>query len=644
MNRIIVFLSLIVLFTGANAQPSIERTNEIAAADAARASRWQQIPLKYIGQNYDLKYINLDFQVDPDTNFIEGAITSYFVTTSSSVSVIDFELKSNMTVLSVLYHGSPVAYTHASDVVSITLPSPLASGTLDSIYVQYEGAPDGTSGFGSFIVTTHGSSTPIMWTLSEPYGAYEWWPCKNALNDKIDSIDVWISSPEAYHAASNGLLISEENQMGHNKSHWRHRYPIATYLIAIAVTDYARYTQYANLSAGSLPVLNYVFPEDSATAVVQTLGVLPVLELYDSLIGEYPFMNEKYGHAQFGWGGGMEHQTMSFMVNFDHGLMAHELSHMWFGDAITCASWHDIWINEGFATYMTGLTYERMFGGYWWNDWKYMTHDAVTSQPDGSVYIYGADTSSVDRVFDGRLSYNKGAYVLHMLRWVMGDVDFFAGLQAYFSDPNMKYKYASTEDFINQMETTSGLSLDEFFADWIYGEGYPSYTLDVEYVAGDSIRATLSQTTSDPSVSFFEMPVQVYFWENGVADIRVFDNTVNNQVFTFYAGYYPDSVVIDPNLWILTRDNNVTVSLSEAQKQEWQVYPNPAQNELVLEFTMAKANAMIVFYDAEGKEIMNMPCVEKTNVINISSFTPGTYTFIIRGFDENMTGTIIKNK
>ncbi len=475
-TNVLFFISAFILFYNAGAQSVLKSSgaSDIPAMEQKAQAAKQRSVLSGAPDNYDLKYHRCEWEIDPAVYFIKGAITSYFKPTVSGFNQIAFDFSDSLDVDSVKYHNSVLSSIQlGGDVIQISLPSVIPINTLDSITVYYHGVPPST-GFGSFIQSTH-NGVPVVWTLSEPFGAKEWWPCKQSLNDKIDSVDIFITTPQIYRAASNGLLLSE-NISGNSKIyHWKTRYPVAAYLIAAAVTNYSTYSDFVPLPGGdSLQVLNYVYPEGDSLARTLTPAIIEIIKFYDSIAVTYPFANEKYGHAQFGWGGGMEHQTMSFVVGFNYSLIAHECAHQWFGDHITCGSWQDIWLNEGFATYFEGLTVERYFPGNWLQ-WKTSAVNNITSWPGGSVLC--DDTTSVNRIFDGRLSYNKGGYLLHMLRWKLGDSIFFLSLKNYLNDPLLAGKYARTPDLIAHFEAASNQSLTSFFNQWYYNQGFPSYHL-----------------------------------------------------------------------------------------------------------------------------------------------------------------------
>ena len=288
-------------------------------------------------------------------------------------------------------------------------------------------------------------------------------------------------------------------------THFKHQYPIPAYLVAIAVTNYAVSSDTVDHNGNPFEIVNYVYPENLVSAQNSTAVTVDIMNLFSNLFQEYPYANEKYGHAQFGWGGGMEHTTVSFMGSFGRNLIAHELAHQWFGNKVTCGSWKDIWLNEGFANYLSGLVVENLDGTNQFTSWKQSMNTSITSQNGGAVYLTDSDTLSINRIFSSRLSYNKGAMVTHMLRKKLGDATFFQGMQDYLNHPDLAYAYAKTEDYKAVMETTSGQDLTEFFNDWIYNQGYPSYDITWNQPNSSQVAISISQTQSHSSVSYFDI-------------------------------------------------------------------------------------------------------------------------------------------
>lgn len=577
---------------------------------------------------WDLVYQQMQWKVDPSKWYISGEITSYFKPTSGELSTLLFDLSSNMTVDSVKYHASSIGFTHEFDKIRIDLPDTISANTMDSISVWYQGTPT-SGGFGAFEADTTKWGNPVLWTLSEPYGAKEWWPCKQSLADKIDSIEVEVTCPEGNKVGSNGKLVSSQTHDGETTVVWKHHYPIATYLVAIAVTNYAAFSDTITMNDGKkMEILNYVYPEYLATAKTKSNDILNIMGLYNSLIGDYPFAEEKYGHAQFGWGGGMEHQTMSFMYSLKFSLVAHEMAHQWFGDCITLGSWHNIWLNEGFATYMEGMTQEFLQDSISWMNWKKARVQNITSRANGSVYV--EDTTNISRLFDGRLSYDKGSYLLHMLRWELGDSAFFKGLKSYFSDPKIKYGFASQQDFVAHMEAAGDTSLTTFFDEWYYGQGYPMYQIShyTDYGDFEKYKLTISQTTSVPSsVPFFTMHVPVRVWKDGsFQDLRLYQTTSPQ---TYELDEMLDSIQFDPDLWLISKNSLVTDVAEVADDQSAKVFPNPARNELTIQLIPGDKLQSVEVTDIKGQKLLHFDH-PSTNKIDIHELPGGVYFIRIR--------------
>lgn len=575
--------------------------------------------------NYNIVYNRCYWEVDPAINFIKGAITTYFKPSIQNFKLLEFDLISSLHIDSIKYKQATLSYTQQTeDILQITFPTTLAINTLDSLTVYYKGVPSG-NGFGSFIQAKH-DTTSIIWTLSEPFGAKTWWPCKQNLSDKIDSIDVYVNTPSAYRVASNGLLFSE-NSSGTNKIfHWKSRYPIAAYLVAIAVTNYAVYSDFVPLGTKTLQVLNYVYPENLSATQKDTKELVKVIQFFDSLLIDYPFAKEKYGHAQFGWGGGMEHQTMSFVGGFYLSLLAHELAHQWFGDHVTCGSWEDIWLNEGFATYFEWQVTER----YSKAGWLAGLPDVVTSicsKPGGSVKC--DDTTQVPRIFDGRLSYSKGGFLLRMLRYKIGDAAFYAALRNYLNDPALKNNYAKTPQLKAHFEASSKQNLTTFFDQWYYQQGYPSYHA-IWNQEGSVVTVTLSQSQSHSSVAFFEMPVPLRLEGKSKDTIVVFNHTLSGQSVEFNTDFEVLRLRIDPEYHLLSA-NNTVLALKDLQikKIKLTLYPNPSDQTIMVEgLPFGTILYETAICDVFGKQVYN----NKTQSILVNPYqlttqglAPGIY-------------------
>ncbi len=611
--------------------------DKIARQEAAYALKKSRFVETARAAETDFTYQRMEWYIDPSVKYIRGKITTYFISKTNNLIEVYFDLHDAMTVDSVYYRNVPIEFSHKDHKLIITLPKPLIMNGADSISVFYRGEPQET-GFGSFVKSTH-NGVPIIWTLSEPYGAMEWWPCKQTLIDKIDSVDIIVTTPDPFRTASNGILVSENVSRNKRTMHWKHRYPIATYLIAIAVTNYVDYTETANLtSGGTFPVVNFVYPESLENAKQNTFRTIEIMDLFNTLFGDYPFSGEKYGHAQFGWGGGMEHQTMSFMGSFGFELVAHELAHQWFGNYVTLASWKDIWLNEGFASYATGLAYEHLLDGYLWPRWKRINVDRIVSQPGGSVYV--EDTTSVNRIFNGRLSYSKGAYLLHMLRWKLGDEKFYSAIRNYLHDPVIAYGFATHRQVEEHFEAASGYSLRRFFDQWYYGEGFPVYS--AIYSTSDGlVKIRLSQTTSHPSVTFFDIPVAIRVYGENAADSLDFriDPKYNGQLFELQVPFPVKTISIDPDLWLIRKVDRVVKSDLITNDQKLSVIPNPFSESLKILMPVNEQIMELKIIDINGRVVYRQISPSQSILLNIRH---GLYILRVTTSKQTLETKIIK--
>ncbi len=621
-------LSFISVAYGQQLPDYFKSINNIALAEENAYSRLSIENATSASNNFDIKYYRCEWTVDPSLPYISGNVTSYFIITNATDN-ISFDLMDDLTVDSVKQRNAPISFNHANNTVTIDFGSVKNEGVLDSITIFYQGVPP-SNGFGSFVVSTH-AGVPVMWTLSEPYGSRDWWPCKNGLDDKTDSIDIFITNPSQYTAASNGLRQSIIANGTTKVTHWKHRYPIATYLVCMAVTNYAEFNNSVMIGNTHLPMQTFCYPESLSLFQANTQLVLDAMQYYSRVFGEYPFIKEKYGHVQFGFGGGQEHQTSTFIVTPDESLMAHELGHHWFGDKITCASWRDIWLNEGFATHMASMYIESKYPfATIPNRQKEINH--ITSVPGGSVWV--DDTTSANRIFNGRLSYRKGSHLLYMLRWKLGDSVFIKGIRNYFTDPAVSFGFAKTSDLKRNLEKVSGVDLTKFFDEWFYGQGFPSYHLQWTQLNGGYVKIKMNQSTSHPSVNFFELPVPLLFKNTTQQKTVIVDNKSNGEIFFKNIGFVADSVIIDPEYWLITRDNTVEKINENVQGPNMvQVFPSPFSDFInVYLQNVSEPKADLKIFDARGRTIYKITLAPNGSLftkISTAQFTKGVYVLKI---------------
>ena len=644
-------LVLLLVSSLASAQSVSEGIEACQTGKMRAAERLATNPrarLAYPGDpSIDVTYYGLDLRLATTPNNLRGAATITLKSTVASLAsfFLDFSTTASATeglrVDSVRIGTQKVTFQHAQNKLTVTPPQPVANGQALTLTVYYQGVPSYEQQ--SFKFDKHeNTADPVIWSLSEPYGASSWFPCRDTPADKADSSSVRITAPAQLVSVSNGKLISTTTNTDGTKTYfWKNSYPIAQYLISIAVSNYAQLETPFAYGSQTLPITHYIYPEDLPGVQANLAQTPAIMQVFTNRFGPYPFLREKYGHAQFARdNGGMEHQTVSSMgiSALTPSVIAHELAHQWFGDKITCRDWQNIWLNEGFASYGEAVYAELVGGqsGYQAYMANFMNGARLAR---GSIYVQ--DISSIGSIFNTNRSYSKGATVLHMLRGVVGDSTFYRTLRTYAATPALAYSTAVTEDFQAVAQQVSSKNLDYFFKQWIYGEGFPSYTATITG-GGNSATVRLQQTNAlTASPASFTMPVQMRVLSTaGDTTITVFNDQAD-QTFTLTARGTITNVVIDPNNWILknlrTTSTLTTVTgVTEPVLTGLRVYPNPTAETLTVDFTLtASGPVSLVLTNLTGQPLRQtsetgLASGNHSKVINVHGLSAGRYTITVQ--------------
>jgi len=514
----------------------------LAAWKAAglKRARLAAVPATANQQAYDVHYYDLDLTPAISTKVLTGTVRMKASVVTGPLTTLDLDCYANLAVDAVTAGGVAATWSRNGDVLTVDLDRAYADGEMMDVVVSYHGAPSAAGYFG--FDTANGRN--LVWSLSEPFGARSWWPCKDDPADKADSVDVRVTVPSGMITASNGARVESTDDGTVAVTRWRERYPIATYLVSIASYPYTVTTDhYRYAPTDSMPIQFFNFPESVAGAAAVQAKVKTMIAAYAGDFGEYPFVAEKYGHSQFLFSGGMEHQTCTGLGVFNEYVVAHELGHQWWGDLVTCRDFHHVWLNEGFATYCEALWAEATGGAAGYHG------DIDLNQFFGAGTIYVPDLTDENRIFDSNLSYDKGSWVLHMLRHVLGDADFFAALRQYYA--RYGYSSATTEDFRDVCETVSGQDLHPYFQQWIYGEYYPHYRVVwTAAAAGGGWDVTLGLEQIQ-SWQLFTMPLDVTVTTEAGEQTFVVRDSLAAQSFTLHVDAAPTALALDRDNWVL---------------------------------------------------------------------------------------------
>lgn len=583
--------------------------------------------------DYDVNFVRLDISATNTSTSIVGHAYSQNKVVAANMNEYVFELSPQLTIDSAKVDGQLLTVMSNGFIQTITLPSPLVSSSNFTVDVWYHGAPTGGTGFFTNGILHQSNTNPsvdVTHTVSAAVHSRDWWPCKQSLTDKIDSVDMHVTVPTGLKVASNGLLQNIVPVAAGNRYEWKMRYPVDYFLISFAIAPYAEYNYYMHFTGAgdSMLIQNFIYDDPSVLQnnkpQLDSIGLM--IDYFSTIFGKYPFAKEKFGICQTPLGGGMENQTMVSVGSLEATLIAHELSHQWWGDHVTCGSLHDMWLNEGFATYAEQLFVEHFRGEAAAKAYRSGVISTTLAGSGGSVYV--TDTTNEWRIYDSRLTYAKGGIVAHMLRfYINNDNQYFQILRNY--QQQFAYGTATTDNLLSIANQVSGLSLDTFFAQWYQGEGFPTYSAKWAQHANGDLVLRLSQITSKPtSVNLFKMPLEIKFNSaQGDTVVRIFnDHAV--QYYTFNWGRSATGLNIDPNNHIINKTGLITkddgiLSIQNNEKTKMIIAPNPSDTEWEIQNIPIGAHLQLT--DMNGKCLWQTDVKEPEIKIPAAALATGIY-------------------
>jgi aminopeptidase N len=601
-------------------------------------------------EKYDVTFYNLDLNMTNLNTSVSGSSEIHGKAVVALDSVL-FELFSSFTISSIELNGLGTVYTRVGSAIKV--PVNLTPNQAFIIKVNYSGTPPNAStnplgGAGMTNASSPSWGNQVTWSLSEPFSAYEWFPCKQSLTDKADSSEMKITVPSACKAGSNGVLENVVDLGATTRYEWKHRHPIVYYLISVSVAQYVEYNVTANpIGSGPVLIQNFIYNNPNTLPNFQSDidETVDFMELFAEKFGPYPYANEKYGHCMAPISGGMEHQTMTTQGFFERGLTSHELAHQWFGNYVTCGRWSDIWVNEGFASYSEYIMLENLYTATQAATDMNDRHTNIKSQAGGSVWVL--DSLNEGAIFSGRLVYDKGAAIIHTMRYLINDdVAFYQGLKNY--QTTFANSTAIGMDVKAEMEAVSGVDLTEFFEQWYFGEGYPTYSAKYNLI-GTNLNIQINHTVSRPNITpTFTNPIDIRVTRVGAADtiLRLAISSNSDNFVIPNMGNFNAITQLDFRNWIINnqgsiiQDNSLSLTENSTLKKDVILYPNPTEGKLFISNENNETLELVIF-DTKGAVIVQQT-IGSSFAVDLSNQLPGNYLVEVKNGTEKITRKVIK--
>lgn len=656
----LLFLSILILFLGTAAGQDYavsdtkhacdEGCGHFHAQELAHSISMDADPLQL---QYDIHYTRLELESENISSDISGTAFIGVRVLSGPLNLFSIGLLDDMTVSAVRIDGQAVSFTHDNDVIEADLPGAKAAGELFTVEIDYQGNGYDSGGYSKGLAHRSESSTgkPLTYSFNQPFGSTAWFPCKQVLSDKIDSLDIHVTTPSSFKVSSNGILAEAVDlENGYTRYEWESRHPTTYYLVVLNIFDYEEYNFYTHPQgwSDSIFIQNFMVSKAHINEMKDELDKThAAMDLFCRLLGPYPFADEKYGHSIWGKSYGMEHQTLTSMpYNITYSRLAHELSHQWFGNLVSGSSWQDIWLHEGFASYFEVVALDSLGESISARSRMDHFHNKALEMWAGSVYVPEWEDENPYRIFKWNLSYAKAATVVQMLRHEIGDDElFWTALRSYLE--RFHNRTASTEEFIGLIIETTGMDLNWFFDQWIYGEGYPTFG-GSWYQKDGELHMSISQRASRPSATPLfrvSMPYRLYY--NGGDTVVQFVQTEAKQDFSLSFEKDVRFIRMDPDNRIL----NKAEALSEVEPSAsagatevfYRIYPNPFSEQLSITSSLpAGSRQKIRVYDLRGSLLYETTSEESISVLELGELASGIYLLEISHQGRSQITRILK--